>query len=542
MSVEQVLIPDIGEATDVEVVEICVSEGDAIGKDECLIVLESDKASMEVPAPFAGVVNKMGVALGDKVEEGQLIVEIEKADSERADSAVERTVRTPAADEEPGRAAPKSKRKSDANSDANSEVKSEEYEVAVPEVGEAKDVRVAEVLVAPGDSVTAEDPLVVLESDKATMELPAGVAGRVKQVLVSEGDEVFESTVVAVLVLEGDEPLPPRAIETASTQAGPVQREAPVAAAPSTVLEDAETAGAETVYAGPAVRRMARELGVDLTGVSGAAAKGRIVKEDVDAYVRARLAGQVASSVGGIPAMPHVDYARFGPVETVPMSRIMKSGATNLHRSWLNIPHVTQHDEADVTELESFRREQKQAGRDRNVNLTPMPFIMKACCKALAEFPRFNASLSSDGESFVLKKYYHLGMAVDTEDGLVVPVIRDVDRKDIWELAGEVHDVATRARQRKLRLDELAGGSFSVSSLGILGGTGFTPIINAPEVAILGVAKLATRPSWNGKEFVPRQMLPLSLSYDHRANNGAEAARFVSLIARLLGDVRLLLL
>lgn len=537
MSVEQILIPEIGEATDVEVVEVCVNEGDSVRKDECIIVLESDKASMEVPAPVGGIINRIGVALGDKVEEGQLLVEIETEaaageDAQTPENESAQVLKDPAAGQ--ARAAEEKARVSSTMA---------EFEVTVPEVGEAKDVKVVELMVGPGDRISPEDPLVVLESDKATMELPAGVAGRVKAVLVAEGDAVFEGTVIALLELEAPPPNVSASVAP-DAPAEPVPREAVVSppSVPASAQQPVEAHGDGEIYAGPAVRRSARELGVDLALVRGSGAKGRIVKEDVDAHVRGRLSAESASPAGAIPALPEVDFARFGPVETVPMSRIMRVAAANLHRSWLNIPHVTQHDEADVTELESFRKEQKEAGRERGINLTPMPFLLKACCKALMEFPRFNASLAADGESIVLKKYYRIGMAVDTDEGLVVPVIRDVDTKDIWELASEIQDTARRAREHELKFDELSGGSFSISSQGILGGTAFTPIVNAPEVAILGVAKMTTRPVWDGNEFVPRQMLPLSLSYDHRANNGADAARFVTEIARMLGDIRLLLL
>jgi pyruvate dehydrogenase E2 component (dihydrolipoamide acetyltransferase) len=546
VSVEQVLIPDVGAATDVEVVEICVGEGDTIRKDDCLVVLESEKASLEVPAPVEGTVNKLAVALGDKVEEGQLIVEIETdvAGEVQGEEQVEERENEDVSESEPVAAT--------STPEEATPAPSRTFEVKVPEVGEAKDVKVVEVLVSPGDDVTADDPLVVLESEKATMELPAGVAGHIKSVAVAEGEEVFEGTLIALLELEkGSAPAIPDAQPRAAArpqeeQPGktePVQRETEgvpeaVAGSASTV----EEASSQETYAGPAVRKMARELGVELSRVKGSGAKGRIVKEDVDAYVRDRLAGASEEATAGIPAVPAVDFSRFGPVEIVPMSRIMKRGAANLHRSWLNIPHVTQHDEADVTDLEAFRKEHKDAGRERGVNLTPLPFLIKACCKALAEFPRFNASLSADGESFVLKKYYHIGMAVDTEEGLVVPVIRDADKKDIWQLAAEIQETAERAREGTLKLDELSGASFTISSQGVLGGTAFTPIINAPEVAILGVAKLMTRAVWDGNGFVPREMLPLSLSYDHRANNGADAAKFVTFIGRVLGDIRLLLL
>ncbi|MCZ6870895.1 MAG: dihydrolipoyllysine-residue acetyltransferase [Gammaproteobacteria bacterium] len=537
MSVEQILIPEIGEATDVEVVEVCVNEGDSVRKDECIIVLESDKASMEVPAPVDGIINKIGVVIGDKVEEGQLVVEIE------TEAAAGQGEQTPENESAQVLDDPAAAQATEAEGEPQVSSTIAEFEVVVPEVGEAKDVKVVELMVGPGDRISSEDPLVVLESDKATMELPAGVAGRVKTVLVAEGDAVFEGTVIALLELEAPPPTVSASV-AADEPAKPGPREAVVSppSVPTSAEEPVEARGDEEIYAGPAVRRTARELGVNLALVRGSGAKGRIVKEDVDAHVRGRLTAGRGSPAGAIPALPEVDFARFGPVETVPMSRIMKVAAANLHRSWLNIPHVTQHDEADVTELESFRKQQKEAGRERSVNLTPMPFLLKACCKALMEFPRFNASLSADAESIVLKKYYHIGMAVDTDEGLVVPVIRDVDTKDIWELASEIQDTAGRAREHKLKFDELSGASFSISSQGILGGIAFTPIVNAPEVAILGVAKMTTRPVWDGNEFVPRQMLPLSLSYDHRANNGADAARFVTEIARMLADIRLLLL
>ena len=412
-------------------------------------------------------------------------------------------------------------------------------EIRIPDIGDAEDVVVIELCVAPGDRVEADDALIVIESDKASMEVPAGVSGVVEALLVAIDDAVVEGQSIARIEAEAGEAAEasakapaertkPQAPPPKSPQPGPVP---PPAAQPGERPVARRAPGAP-VYAGPATRRLARELGVDLSEVTASGARGRIVKDDVKAYVKQRL----TRGEGALPRLPTIDFSRFGETETMPLSRIRAAGAQNLHRSWLNLPHVTQHDEVDVTELETRRAALKAEAAERGVALSPLPFLIKACCLALTEFPTFNASLDAAGTHFILKRYTHIGIAVDTEEGLLVPVIRNADAKDIWELAEATADLATKARSRRLAMHEVQGGSFSISSLGAIGGTGFTPIINAPEVAILGVGRLATKPVWDGEGFAPRKMLPLSLSFDHRAINGAEAGRFMAHLAALLGD------
>ena len=428
-------------------------------------------------------------------------------------------------------------------------------EIRIPDIGDAEDVVVIELCVAPGDQVEADDALIVIESDKASMEVPAGVSGVVEALLVAIDDEVVEGQAIARIErAAGDSAAPPTpataeapaaakasaAAKAAEPQQPPAKRPQP-APAPPLAAQPAERSAARRapgapVYAGPATRRLARELGVELSEVAATGARGRIVKDDVKAYVKQRL----TSGDGALPRLPTIDFSRFGETETMPLSRIRAAGAQNLHRSWLNLPHVTQHDEVDVTELEAHRAGLKAEAARRGVSLSPLPFLIKACCLALKEFPTFNASLDATGSQFILKRYYHIGVAVDTEQGLLVPVIRNADAKDVWELAEATADLAAKARSQRLAMHELQGGSFSISSLGAIGGTGFTPIINAPEVAILGVGRLTTKPAWDGEGFAARKMLPLSLSFDHRAINGAEAGRFMAHLAGMLGNISLL--
>ena len=426
-------------------------------------------------------------------------------------------------------------------------------QIKIPNLGDIDEVEVIEICVAVGDSVGANDTLIVIESDKASMDVPAEVAGTVTALHVALGDMVAEGSLIAdVDAAEGEsatptpavEPDPPAAAEAADepvavqTPAAPPSP-APVPAAPATVADATADPVNDPVYAGPATRRLARELGVDLTQVSGTGQRGRIVKDDVKAYVKSLMnqGGPVAAGAG-LPQVASVDFARFGPVETVALSRIRQRGVTNLHASWVNVPHVTQHDEADITDLEAFRSGLKGEAEKRGVRLTPLAFIVKACARVLKEQPEFNSSLHSDGKQLIMKGYINIGMAVDTPEGLVVPVIRGADQLDVWELSAKIADLANRARDKKLAMDDLQGGTFSVSSLGALGGTGFTPIVNSPEVAILGVAKLQTKPVWDGDAFVPRKVLPLALSYDHRVINGADGGRFMVRLTELLNDIR----
>jgi pyruvate dehydrogenase E2 component (dihydrolipoamide acetyltransferase) len=438
-------------------------------------------------------------------------------------------------------------------------------EVKVPDIGDFKNIPVIEVLVKPGDKVNAEDSLVTLESDKATMEVPSPAAGVVKELKIKVGDKVSEG--VLVMTLEAlDAPVTaaaqeparaaPAAVAAPATPAPAVvvaQSQAAVAQSPAPASVDTQTAveaGVSRAHASPAVRRIAREFGVDLARVQGSGPKSRILKEDVQAYVKAELSkprGQAAGGAGGglgfnLPPLPQVDFAKFGAVQVQALSRIKKLSGANLHRNWVSIPHITQHDEADITELEAFRKSQSEEAKKNGIKFTMLGFLLKAAVVALKQHPEFNASLSPDGESLILKQYYHIGIAVDTPNGLVVPVLRDVDKKGLLELARELGAVSERMRSGKIAPADLQGGCFSISSLGGLGGTLFTPIINAPEVAILGVGKAVMKPVWNGKDFVPRLMLPLSLSYDHRVIDGAQGARFISFLGAVLSDIRRLVL
>ena len=566
----EIRIPGIGDAENVEVIELCVEPGETVGPDDAILVIESDKASMEVPAGIAGTLEELLVGIGDPVEEGQLIARLSPRDEQMAGlpgATGDATAGQPEADSAdfPPDSAPQPV--SEAQAVETQEATVGEIVVSVPDIGDAQDVVVIEVAIKPGDEVDEDGLAVVVESDKATMEIPAGAAGVVAAVHVEEGDPVVEGTRLFTLSATGaaSGPIPPPT-ETERPESGGAARSEAVAAAerpapvetaprpdasrPSPPLAPAKPPGSEIrevqspgarVYAGPATRRLARELGVALAEVNGTGARGRIVKDDVKLFVKQAMTSPRAQAVqggAGIPPVSTVDFARFGPVESMPLTRVRAAGARNLYASWLNIPHVTQHDEADVTELEAFRLSLKPEAADRGVNLTPLPFIVKACCYALKEFPTFNASLDANAENYVLKRYYNIGFAVDSDQGLVVPVLKSADRKGIWELAAEIAELAAKVRNKRLAMDDAQGGSFSISSLGTLGGTGFTPIVNAPEVAILGVARLVTRPVWNGSEFQPRKILPLSLSYDHRAINGAEAGRFVGHLASLLNDIR----
>jgi pyruvate dehydrogenase E2 component (dihydrolipoamide acetyltransferase) len=430
-------------------------------------------------------------------------------------------------------------------------------EVKVPDIGDYKDIPVIEVLVKPGDSVKAEDPLITLESDKATMDIPAPAAGVVRQLKVKVGDKVSQGTLVLTLEAGAAQPAttPPQqpaatAAQPAATKTAAPQPAAPRAApapapSPTASLEPIDEAKARLAHAGPSVRRFARELGVDLSRVTASGPKNRILREDVQAYVKTELT-QPRGAGGGLgfnlPPLPQVDFARFGAVQLQPLSRIKKLSGANLHRNWLSIPHVTQHDEADITELEAFRKAQAEEAKKEGIRFTLLAFLMKAVVVALKQYPNFNASLSADGENLILKQYFHIGVAVDTPLGLVVPVIRDADKKGLRELAKELGDVSARMRDGKINPADLQGGCFSISSLGGLGGTLFTPIINAPEVAILGVGKSSTKPVWDGRQFAPRLLLPLSLSYDHRVIDGAQGARFIAFLSTVLSDIRRLVL
>ncbi|MBS1209462.1 MAG: pdhB [Proteobacteria bacterium] len=541
----EVKVPDIGDFKDVPVIEVFVKAGDTVKVDDPLVTLESDKATMEVPSSAAGVVKEIRVKIGDRVGEGAIVVVLEAAGVAAAPAAaVSAPAAAPVAVASPA-AAP-------AVAAAVGKI-----ELKVPDIGDFKDVPVIEVFIKVGDTITLDAPVATLESDKATMEVPASAGGVVKQVLVKVGDRVAEGAVLAVIEGAGAgvaAPVAPTASVAVAASSAPEKVVAP-ASAPAVAAAPVATASAANSHASPGVRRFARELGVDITKVAATGPKGRILQEDVQNFVKGILA-QVSSGalapagtapaggagVGGLSLLPwpKVDFSKFGAVESQPLSRIKKISGANLHRNWVVIPHVTNHDDADITELEAFRVQMNKELEKSGAKLTMLAFMIKAAVATLKKFPEFNASL--DGDNLVLKKYFHIGFAADTPNGLVVPVIRDADKKGVIEIAKEMGDLAKLARDGKLKPDQMQGGCFTISSLGGIGGVYFTPIINAPEVAIMGVCKSQIRPVWDGKQFAPRLMLPLSLSWDHRVIDGAAAARFNAYFAGVLQDFRRVLL
>ena len=558
MAEQLIKVPDIGGAEGAEVVEVLVAVGDVIELEQSLIVVESDKASMEIPASSVGTVTELRVAVGDAVSEGDVILVLatEGAASTPAQVAPEpepeKAIELPEPSASPAQTA--SAEATDISGPAADEMTS--IPVRIPDLGSDQGADLVEILVPVGTTVAEGDSLVLLESDKASMEVPAPAAGVIIEWLVGAGETVQEGVVIATLQVSA-----PATSSASGTQANAHATEAQAreALAPATasaspersIQDDADTAirpsaavppteGGGAVYAGPAVRKLAREFGVALERVSGTGARGRILKEDLQQYVARALAGPevAAGTSAGLPTVPEVDFARFGPVERTARARIDKLTASNMVRSWLNVPHVTQFDDADISDLEQFRKALKAEAEQRGLRLSPLPFIIKACALALADHPKLKASLADGGETLVMKDYCHIGMAVDSPGGLVVPVIRDVDKKSIWTLASEITALAAKARDKQLKPDEMQGGVFTVSSLGAIGGRGFTPIINTPEVGILGVGRAAIQPVWDGAAFQPRSMLPLALSYDHRVVNGGDGGRFLSALIALLADVR----
>ncbi|MDR0805478.1 MAG: pyruvate dehydrogenase complex dihydrolipoyllysine-residue acetyltransferase [Enterobacteriaceae bacterium] len=520
---KDVQVPDIG-SDEVEVTEILVKVGDSITAEQSLITVEGDKASMEVPAPFAGVVKEIKVQVGSKVSTGSLIMVFEVAGAAPSAPAATPVTSAPAA--------------------------SAAKDVQVPDIG-GDEVEVTEILVKVGDSITAEQSLITVEGDKASMEVPAPFAGVVKEIKVQVGSKVSTGSLIMVFEVAGASPAPAATIApAASAPATPVAAAKPVAA-PTSAGSNEFAENDAYVHATPVIRRLAREFGVNLSKVKGTGRKGRILREDVQSYVKEAVkraeSGATASAGGSLPGLlpwPKVDFSKFGEVEEVELGRIQKISGANLHRNWVMIPHVTQFDETDITDVEAFRKQQNVEAEKKklDVKITPLVFIMKAVAKALEEMPRFNSSLSEDGQKLTLKKYINVGVAVDTPNGLVVPVFRDVNKKGIFELSRELAEISKKARAGKLTASDMQGGCFTISSLGGIGGTAFTPIVNAPEVAILGVSKSSMKPVWNGKEFAPRLMLPLSLSYDHRVIDGADGARFISFINNAMSDIRRLVM
>lgn len=537
---EVIRVPDIGSGEG-EVIELFVKVGDRIEVEQSLLTLESDKASMEIPAPKAGVIKSLAVKLGDRLKEGDDLLELELEEDSVAQPVAVEAAETVA---EKSASAPVAKT---ATTPSLAEVAAENLieEIRVPDIGSAGTARVIELMVAVGDQITEEQSLLTLESDKASMEIPSPVSGEVVEVLVRLDAEIGTGDLILKVKVA------PAATNTAATeQSVPVtvpdipKPTAAVSVAPETAPSPQQRK-LTAVHAGPAVRKLAREFGVDLGLVAASGPHKRLLKEDVHAYVQQALSKQSNASVeqgNAIAPVPEVDFARFGEIEEVAMTRLQQIGALNLHRSWLNVPHVTQFETADMTELEAFRVSQKAVAEKAGVKLTLLPFLLKACAHLLKEMPDFNSSLAPSGKALIRKKYVHLGFAVDTPDGLLVPVIRDVDQKSLLQLSAEAAELADKARNKKLSAEQMQGACFTISSLGHIGGTGFTPIVNAPEVAILGVSRATMQPVWDGTSFEPRLMLPLSLSYDHRVINGAAAAHFTRRLSELLAEIRSLLL
>ncbi|TLU66749.1 dihydrolipoyllysine-residue acetyltransferase [Thalassotalea litorea] len=557
--IQEILVPDVG-GDEVEVIELCVAVGDSVEAEDALVSVETDKASMDIPAPIAGVIKEIKVDVGAKISEGDLIVILESASAgTSAEASTETTESAAAAPETVEAPAAPAASEAVVESAPAATAASAVIDVHVPDIGEDGEVDVIEVLVSPGDEIEAEDGLITLETDKATMDVPAPEAGKVIDVKVATGDKVSEGSLIITLQTAGGASAPaaapaPKAPETkeqtvVAAPAPKPQKAAPVPHHPSA----GERQSKGNIYASPSIRRLAREFGVDLTVVKGTGSKGRILKEDVQSFVKYELSrpkatasSGVAAGAGGLQviAQPKVDFSKFGEVEEVALTRIQKISGPNLHRNWVTIPHVTQFDEADITDVEAFRKQQNVIAEKQKLGfkITPLVFIMKAAASALRAYPVFNSSLSESGESLIMKKYVHIGVAVDTPNGLVVPVVRDVDQKGIHELSKELLEISMKAREGKLTAKDMQGSCFTISSLGGIGGTAFTPIVNAPDVAILGVSKSEMKPKWNGKDFDPRLMLPLSLSYDHRVIDGALAARFTVHLSSVMSDIRQLIL
>jgi pyruvate dehydrogenase E2 component (dihydrolipoamide acetyltransferase) len=605
MAAQEIKVPDIGDFDSVEVIEVLVSKGDTIEQEQPIITLESDKATLEVPSTVAGKITEMKVSEGDTVSEGDVIALVEAADEDddsdddddgEADDAEAGDDEADDGDESEDDAEEQND-DSDADESADEQeddtddedAGGETIEVKVPDIGDFDAVEVIEVLVAEGDEVEEEQPLITLESDKATLEVPSSAAGKITEMKVSEGDTVSEGDVIAMLEKAGgessggDKKKSSKQDKASSKKSGdgdrakkdnksdkkddkadkkksedksskkddaPKKQAAKDDSGDSSKLENVDEERFGKAHASPSVRKYARELGADLGHVDGSGRKGRITVEDVQSYVKKALsqaqsgggASAPAGGGGGVPAQPDIDFSQFGEVETVELARIRKMSAKAVHKNWLLIPHVTQFDNADITDLEDFRQANKEKAKAEGVKLTPLAFLLKASAAALKAFPDLNSSLTADGEHLVHKKYVNIAVAVDTPNGLLMPVVKDVDKKGIYEIARDLDDVSTRAREGKIKGDDMKGACFSISSLGGVGGTAFTPIVNSPEVGILGVSKHSMQPVWNGSEFEPRLILPLSFSYDHRVIDGAKAARITGFLSEKLSDLRTLLL
>ncbi|KTD22819.1 pyruvate dehydrogenase E2 component [Legionella lansingensis] len=531
----KIKVPDIGGATNVDVIEIMVKPGDEISKDTALITLESDKASMEIPSPEAGKVKGIHVKLGDKVSEGDVILTLVGEPSQPEQSL---ETKSPPAEKAEIKQAPPVFEAEKVPAPGRQTI-----EVRVPDIGGATDVDVIDIMVSTGQTIVKEQSLITLEGDKATMDIPSPASGVIEDIAVKVGDKVSQDTLILMLKTEQDIAEAP-SMPSAATEVMPKEIEKenvqqPVTQ-PSTVPPTAEGRGIN-IPAGPAVRRMAREFGINLAEVQGSGRKSRITKEDLQHYVKTRLSEKPAAGFS-LPSTPTIDFSKFGEIETKPLNKIKRITGINVHRSWITVPHVTQFDEADITELEAFRKSETENAKQSGYKLTILAFVTKVVSKALAVYPQFNASLDATGENLIYKHYYHIGIAVDTPNGLVVPVIRDVNRLSVSDIALEMGRLSAKAREKGLTPADMSGGCFTISSLGGLGGTAFTPIVNSPEVAILGLSRSSMKPVYEKEEFKPRLMLPLSLSYDHRVIDGAEAARFTRFIAESLADIRRILL
>ncbi len=564
MAVEIVTVPDLGGAESVDVIELSLAQGDKVAIEDSLLVLESDKATMDVPSPHEGTLVKYLVADGDTVKVGDAIAEIETAESAVAVDTDAASGPAPAYEKSPEvekevEAAVATKTVAEPVTEPVPESSSEQL-ILVPDIGSDNPVDVIELSVAVGDQVEEGDTLLVLESDKATMDVPSSHSGIVIKIIAAEGDKLNTGSEVLVLEISSLDikSADAKSSDTKSTSiesteaaqapepaipapaSAPAPKAAPLAQSqPATASADNEGKASSDVYAGPAVRLLARELGVSLEKVSGSGPRGRVQKDDVNDYVKSALKAGPASATGtGIPLVPAVDFSQFGEIETIAMSKIQKLTAANMQRNWLNVPHVTHFDEADITDLEAFRKSLKDEGEKRGIKVTPVAFLIKGLAAAMQAHPEFNRSLAADGEHFIQKRYCNIGMAVDTPRGLMVPVIKDANEKGIWDISADIMALASSARDGKLKPGDMQGGCFTVSSLGAIGGMGFTPIVNSPEVGILGVSKSQMKPVWNGTEFVPRLMLPLCLSYDHRVINGGDAGRFMTHLVKSLSDIR----
>ncbi len=560
---QKILVPDVG-GDEVEVIEICVAVGDVIEAEDAIVTVETDKASMDIPAPMAGKITALLVNVGDKIKEGDAIAEVLKQTQGSDSSQNNNSVSDGAANRDdashndsPEQSKTLAQEGVVNNSLAGEASMSEVIDIVVPDIGEEGEVDIIEVLVSVGDVIAEEDGLITLETDKATMDVPSSHAGTVKEVLVNVGDKVKQGSLIVKLeTAAGGAPIDTTLQQTSTDEVAKTAMVTPASVKKSAPVPHHPQVGdvaKELIFASPAIRRLAREFGVDLSKVKGSGRKGRILKEDVQSYVKYELSrpkatahSSVASGSGGLQVIERkqIDFSKFGEIETVPLTRIQKISGPNLHRNWVTIPHVTQFDEADITEVEAFRKSENQVCEKQKLGfkITPLVFIMKAVANAMAAYPVFNSSLSEDGENIIMKKYCHIGVAVDTPTGLVVPVVRDVDKKGIYQLSKELLEISKKAREGKLKAADMQGSCFTISSLGGIGGTAFTPIVNAPDVAILGVSKSEMKPKWNGSEFIPRLMLPLSLSYDHRVIDGAVAARFIVHLSSVMSDIRKLVL